>query len=99
MSRYRRIVCGSCRTDSWHVAHGWCSGCYQRWWAAGAVPGANPPPPRRPGPSGLHTAARVEDYAELRGWGLTREQAAARLNVSVRTVYRYDRRLTAQGAA
>jgi hypothetical protein len=35
-------------------------------------------------------AARVEDYAELRSWGLTRREAAARLGVTLRTLDRYD---------
>jgi hypothetical protein len=34
---------------------------------------------------------RVEDYAELRSWGLTRAQAAERLGVSYRTAMRYQR--------
>lgn len=33
---------------------------------------------------------RVEDYAELRSWGLTPAQAAERLGVSYRTVMRYQ---------
>lgn len=41
-------------------------------------------------------AARLEDYAELRSWGLRREQAAARLGVSVRTAERYDAELRQQ---
>jgi hypothetical protein len=35
-------------------------------------------------------AGRVEDYAELRSWGLTRREAAARVGVNVRTTWRYD---------
>ena len=35
-------------------------------------------------------AARVEDYAELRSWGLTRVQAAQRLGVCERTAWRYE---------
>lgn len=33
---------------------------------------------------------RLVDYAELRSWGLTREQAAARMGVSLRTIERYE---------
>jgi hypothetical protein len=35
-------------------------------------------------------AGRIEDYAELRSWGLTRQEAAARLGVTLRTLDRYD---------
>ncbi len=34
--------------------------------------------------------ARVEDYAELRWWGLTQVEAAARLGVCERTAQRYE---------
>jgi hypothetical protein len=44
-----------------------------------------------------HRAARVEDYQELRSWGLTRAQAAWRLGVSYRTVMRYE--VTLRGPA
>ncbi len=37
--------------------------------------------------------ARMEDYAELRWWGLTQAQAAARLGVSERTAQRYEAEL------
>jgi hypothetical protein len=33
---------------------------------------------------------RIEDYAELRSWGLSRREAAARLGVTLRTLDRYD---------
>jgi hypothetical protein len=39
---------------------------------------------------GWRSGGRVEDYADLRSWGLTREQAAVRLGVTMRTVLRYD---------
>ena len=35
-------------------------------------------------------AGRIEDYLELRSWGLTRRQAAERLGVTIRTTQRYD---------
>jgi hypothetical protein len=41
-------------------------------------------------------AGRIEDYAELRSWGLTRRQAAARLGVTLRTLDRYDADLKAR---
>lgn len=34
--------------------------------------------------------AHLEDYAELRSWGLTRRQAAERMHVSLRTIERYE---------
>lgn len=34
--------------------------------------------------------ARLEDYAELRNWGLTRAQAAQRMGVTLRTADRYE---------
>lgn len=33
---------------------------------------------------------RLEDYAELRSWGLTRRQAAERMGVTLRTAERYE---------
>ncbi|MFI6594920.1 hypothetical protein ACIBHX_01660 [Nonomuraea sp. NPDC050536] len=44
-------------------------------------------------------AARIEDYLELRAWGETREQAAARLGVCEETTRRYDRALREQVSA
>jgi hypothetical protein len=41
-------------------------------------------------------AGRIEDYQELRSWGLTRREAAERLGVTLRTVDRYDADLKAQ---
>jgi hypothetical protein len=38
---------------------------------------------------------RLESYAELRGWGLTRRQAATRLGVTPRTAERYEAALRA----
>lgn len=34
--------------------------------------------------------ARLEDYADLRSWGLTRRQAAERMGVTLRTADRYE---------
>lgn len=34
--------------------------------------------------------AALEDYADLRSWGLTRRQAAERMHVSLRTAERYE---------
>jgi hypothetical protein len=41
-------------------------------------------------------AGRIEDYAELRGRGLTVAQAAERLGISDRTGTRYEARLRAE---
>jgi hypothetical protein len=34
--------------------------------------------------------ARLEDYCDLRSWGLTRRQAAERMGISLRTAERYE---------
>lgn len=38
-------------------------------------------------------AGRAATYAELRDWGYSQSQAAARMEVSVRTVQRYEKQL------
>jgi hypothetical protein len=43
--------------------------------------------------------SRLEDYRELRSWGVTRAEAAARLGRSYRTITRYDQRLREQQTA
>jgi hypothetical protein len=40
--------------------------------------------------------ARLEDYADLRSWGLNRAQAAERMGVSLRTADRYEAELRRQ---
>ncbi|MFB4265374.1 hypothetical protein [Nonomuraea sp. GTA35] len=42
---------------------------------------------------------RREDYAELRSWGASRTQAAARLGIHMETVRRYERLLGQEVAA
>ncbi len=61
--------------------------CYARWRYHGC-------PDEIPAPWAAR-AARAEDYAELRGQGLTEAQAARRLGVSTRTAARYAQRLRA----
>ena len=61
--------------------------CYARWRYHGR-------PDEIPAPWAAR-AGRVEDYAELRGQGLTEAQAAWRLGVSRRTIARYAQRLRA----
>lgn len=34
--------------------------------------------------------AALEDYSDLRSWGLTRHQAAERMGVTARTIERYE---------
>lgn len=40
--------------------------------------------------------ARLEDYSDLRSWGLTRRQAADRMNITLRTADRYEAALREQ---
>lgn len=40
--------------------------------------------------------ARLEDYSDLRSWGLTRRQAAERMGITLRTADRYERALREQ---
>ena len=72
-------------------------GCYKRWVKAGR-PASGPPPPktpeqRRPPPRSAERAGRIEDYAELRSWGLSLQDAAARMGLTTRTVERYEAEL------
>lgn len=99
------VVCACCGRTGAHHAFGWIHPCYRRWAAAGK-PSAGPPAPfsrpRKPHP-GCDVEQRLEEYLELTyELGLTRDQAAERLNVSVRTAVRYEARLrdqAQQGAA
>ena len=54
-------------------------------------------PPGRTAPAhaaiSANALARAEDYAELRQWGESREAAAMRLGVTLRSTYRYEARL------
>ena len=84
----------------------WCCACYQRWCRAGR-PDTGPPPPvdRKTCAERARAAyqekarGRREDYQELRSWGESREQAAGRIGVTERTVWRYDRALREQADA
>lgn len=101
----RRPCCQNAVLDGKAVC-GWCSACYQRWKRAGR-PAEGPPPPmtreesRQLGIAACraNAAAKREDYAELRSWGDSCEQAAARVGVSERTVWRYERILREQVSA
>ena len=92
-THYRSPVYGFARFG----CHGWCARCYGRWLNNGK-PASGPPPPRQGRGGGPHPG-RVEDYAELRSWGLTREQAARRLGVTLRSALRYEAELRQREAA
>jgi hypothetical protein len=69
--------------------------CYERWRRAGFP--QDIPRPEHAGNDRCRPD-RLEDFRELRQLGETREMAATRLGVSVRTVERYEAALRA-GAA
>lgn len=98
------IRCSCCGRFGRHKAFTMCVACYQRWDRAGR-PDTGPPPrtqdPVSAAAAGRRAAkqARMEDYQELRSWGETREQAAARLGVCTETTRRYDRALREQVTA
>ena len=112
MSRTLRIdICVCCENGGPVVGRGLTRACYQRHWKAGTLdrfPAVDPAvrlESRREGARKSQQKhierfeARVEDYAELRGWRETREQAAARLGVTERAAQRYERRLREQVSA
>ena len=78
-------------------ARDYCGTCYGRW-AYHGYPQEGPPSPVL-SVAPAERAGRIEDFVELRSWGVSREEAARRLGVSLRTVERYDAALRAQGAA
>lgn len=100
--------CGKPRTrrknGCWRGAHGWCGTCSNLWYAQGKPEGG----PRRSGPERIRRIratsraaqlGRLTDYAWLRSFGESREQAAARVGVSQRWARRvYDRMLADQEA-
>ncbi|WP_289009372.1 hypothetical protein [uncultured Thermomonospora sp.] len=73
-------VCAECGREREHEAHGLCRTCYTRWRRRAALAAGRVP----------RIAARVQDYAEVRSLGETRETACARLGISVRTAVRYE---------
>lgn len=62
-------VCAECGREREHEAHGLCRTCYTRWRRRAALAAGRVP----------RIAARVQDYAEVRSLGETRETACARL--------------------
>lgn len=112
MSRTLPIdICACCEVSGPVVGRGLIRACYQRHWKAGTLdqfPAVDPAvrlESRREGARKSQEKhlqkfeARVEDYAELRAWRETREQAAARLGVCDETTRRYDRALRKQVSA
>jgi hypothetical protein len=87
-------TCRSCQRRPANHARGLCGSCYNRWRYYGK-PQDGPPPPRTGGPC----ADRIEDYLDLRMWGLSKQQAAERLGVTLRTIWRYEHRLRQELAA
>lgn len=55
------------------------------------------PPPRPMRLISPRVAGRIEDYVELRSWGLSRAEARERVGVTDRTVSRWHTHLRAQG--
>lgn len=71
---------------------GYCRRCYVRWMEHGFP--ASGPPAERVQTAGWRSSGRVEDYAWLReSEGLSRQGAAARLGVTIRSALRYEARL------
>ena len=85
----RSGVCTGTRSGKRYFGGKWCHGCYGRWRRAGK-PDSGPPAQGSFRASSARTA-RLEDYQFLRSLGLSRTEAAARLQVCERTVLRYER--------
>lgn len=84
----RIITCDSCGHNRERGGYKWCRTCYTRWDRAGR-PAAGPPPVRN---------GRYDEYRELtRDHHYTRENAVARMGISLRTAERYEARLAAAG--
>lgn len=95
---YRIITCRCCGKVGRYAANNWIQSCYQRWTRAGR-PNTGPAPARRPkrgpgrAPRTRPHQVRLENYADLRSWGVAKKEAAARLGVSVDTIRTYEREL------
>jgi hypothetical protein len=70
---------------------GWCGACGKRWRRHGKPADGPPPPAPRGNPRApwANRISRIEDYADLRSWGVPDSEAAERLGVSARTLTRY----------
>lgn len=87
--------CGRCG-EVWIYSKGFGERCYRRW-----VYYKRPdilPPPGVAGRAGGREG-RIEDYLELLSWGYTREHAAERMGLCLRTIDRYDALLKQQAEA
>lgn len=103
MASERIITCKHCGDTKRHGAYGWCHACYTRWDRAGRPEDG---PPQKTSPLAVLELAwqahserrkgRLEDYQDLRSWGLTVERAARRLGLSERTAWRYEAALRAE---
>lgn len=84
-------VCASCGVKRRLQAHDWCDPCYRRWRAAGR-PASGPPEPYTRG-TGYNIPgsreSRIEEWTFLRGYHYSPAKIAARMGVSMRTIYRY----------
>jgi hypothetical protein len=75
--------------------------CRQRWYQAGRPDDFPPPRWTWTGTwAGRGTREdRIDEYAELRSWGLSRAEAAVRLGLCRRTIERYESHLRKANAA
>jgi hypothetical protein len=82
--------CGGCRGTHKDGARGeYCRRCYKRWLDAGFPAGGPQAPRHSPGGHGTR-AGRLEDYSDLRSWGLSQAEAVTRMGITRRTAQRYD---------
>jgi hypothetical protein len=86
----------ACRCGCGRPAPDLADACQRRWRYHGR-PEILPPPVQRG--NDRRRQERIEDYLELRSWGVSREEAARRLCVSFRTIERYDRALRDESRA
>lgn len=89
MTRHRHVTCVACQRGPL-ASHGrdLCATCHRLHTASGTLRWF-PPHPRSAAGAEISRA----DYAELRSWGESREQAAARIGIATITARRYDTRI------
>lgn len=102
MNRRRPPIrdCVRCRRPRPHHGRGLCESCHayvRRPYVPTGAGRGGPGLPKAP----RALAGRIEDYAEIRGRHYSVDDAAARLQISIRTAWRYEARLRSQqeGAA
>ena len=86
------VLCACCGELGQHGGRWLCRACHQRHRNAGTL--NQHPVVGHP----LPTLWRIESYAELRGRGLSVQEAAERLDVTHRTGWRYEARIKAVAA-